>query len=291
MVKLPGKLDHFDFVHKKRLLEEEPPNMPLLQEYLLAPLEESIEGYLSEQQSAYKQVTGENSEPQMSPRAAAAYSTETRKIVHPDFFLDLLRIQTNRSKRNNLVQDVPLHRRHLIWQVPEACLVRCLRKRRLLDAVLGTKTAAEAAGDQSPHPHATRGYTLISQALDYVSQELEKVPSESWTKDNIPLLVEKGTELWALLRAQLEPTVPPEAVDKKTEIAFSELVRWALVASDSAPPNKEVMEFLGREESLKRISTAASVARKAAEQPDWQPEGFDWSETKGRQVKKNQALR
>jgi glutamyl-tRNA synthetase len=282
MVKLPGKLDYFDFVHKKRLLEEEPPNMPLLQEYVLAQLEESMDRYLSQQQSAYKQSSGENGEPHMIPHAAAAYSTETRKIVKPEFFLDLLRLQTNRTKKNNSVSDVPAYRRHLIWQVPEPCLFRYLRKRRLLDAVLGTKTTAEVASDTSPHPLAARGYALISQVLDQMIQELEKVPPESWTKDNIPLSAEKGTELWALLSAQLEPNVPPGTVDKKIDIAFSELLRWALVASDSAPSNKEVMEFLGREESLKRISTAASVARKVAEQPDWQPEGFDWAESKGR---------
>ncbi|OIW33632.1 hypothetical protein CONLIGDRAFT_186026 [Coniochaeta ligniaria NRRL 30616] len=286
MVKLPGKLDHFDFFHKRRLLEEEPPNMALLQEYVLAPLEESIDKFLSRQISEKEPATGESTEPQMIPRAAAAYSTDTGKIVQPDFFLNLLRLQTNRTKKNNTVQDVPLHRRHLIWQVPEPFLVRALRKPRLLDAVLGTKTTAEVGSDTlPPRPLATRGYSLISQALDHVTRELEKVPPESWTRDNIPWSVEKGTELWALLSAQLEPNVPPETLDKKTQIAFSELVRWALVASDSAPSNKEVMAFLGRDESLKRISTAAGVARKVAEQPEWQPEGFDWTEaapTKGR---------
>lgn len=281
MVKLPGKLDHFDFIHKKRLLEEQPPNMPLLQQYVLAPLEEGIDKFLSQQQSAHELATGNKSElPQLVPRAAAAYSTSARKIVQPDFFLSLLRIQTNRAKKhNNSPADVPLHRRHLIWRVPERCLLRQLRRPRLLDAVLGTKTAA-ASDASSPHPLAARGYLLISQALDLVRRELETVPPEAWTGDALPLAAEKGTELWALLSAQLEGNVPPESVDKKTEIAFSELVRWALVASDSAPPNREVMEFLGREESLERIGTAAEVARRAAEEPDWQPEGFDWSEAK-----------
>lgn len=290
MVKLPGKLDHFDFIHKKRLLEEQPPNMPLLQKYVLAPLEESMDAFLSQQTSAHELATGNKSEPpQLVPRAAAAYSPETRKIVQPDFFLSLLRIQTNRGKKhNNSPADVPLQRRHLIWRVPERSLLRQLRRPRLLDAVLGTKTAAAS----EPHPLAARGYSLISQALDLVRRELENVPPQAWTRDGLPPTAEKGTELWALLSAQLEGNgVPPESVDKKTEIAFSELLRWALVASDSAPPNREVMEFLGREESLARIGAAAGVARRAAEEPDWQPEGFDWSEAKKEEVRKTQAPR
>lgn len=276
MVKLPGKLTHFDLAHKRRLLEEEHPNMPLLQEYVLAELEEGMNEYLSQQRSAYKQATGQDSEPHMTARAAAAYSPETGKIVKPDFFLELLRIQTGKTKRAKPMSDIPSHRRHLIWEVPEPYLARSLRKRSPLDSLLGTKAAAE--GDASPHPLATRGYELISKALCLVSRDLEKVPAESWTRDHIRPVAEKGTELWALLSPQLEAGAPPGTLEKRMDIAMSEMLRWALVASDSAPANRVLMEFLGREESLRRINKAADVARRAAEQPDWQPEGFCWSE-------------
>lgn len=276
MVKLPGKLLHLDFAHKRRLLEEEHPNMPLLQEYFLTELEEGTYRYLSQQQAAYKRATGEKSGPQMTPRAAAAYSTETRKIVEPDFFLDLVRRQTGNLRSSKPMSDVPAYRRHLIWQVPEPYLVRSLRNQRLLDTVLGTKPAAE--GDTSPHPLATRGYGLISRALDIERQWLEKVPPEAWARGEL-YPVGMGAELRTLLVAQFEEAdAVPETFDRKTKVATSNILRWALTASDAAPPNLEVMEFLGREESLKRISKAAAVARKVAEEPDWQPDGFYWSE-------------
>lgn len=276
MVKLPGKLTHFDFAHKRRLLEEEPPDMPLLQEYVLAELEEGMGRYLSQQRSAYKHATAQDGEPHMTARAAAAYSPETGKIVKPGFFLDLLRIQTGKQKRTKPMSDIPSYRRHLIWQVPEPYLARTLRKRSPLDSVLGPKAAADGAA--SLRLPDTRSYGLISKALDLVSRDLEKIPAESWTRDHINPVAEKGTELWALLSAQLEAGAPPGTVEKRMEVAMPEIMRWALAGSDSAPSNKVLMEFLGREESLTRIRTAAGVAQKAAEQPDWQPEGFCWSE-------------
>ena len=269
MVQMPGKLPHFDFAHKKALLEEESPNMPLLQEYVFKQLQESIAKYVSQQQSAYTQVSGTSSEaePKMVPRAAAAYSALSGQIVQPDFFLDLLRMQSKR--RNRSMEEVPLLCRHLIWQVPETFLVRRLRQQRLVDDLIGKEAAAA---------HPARACSLILQTLGHLQQSLENISPESWTRDNFSLSVEKGTELSLPLRAELEGSVSPETLDKKVNRAFSELLRWALMASDPGPPNNEVMEFLGREESLKRIRTAAEVAQKAAEQPDWQAQGFEWSD-------------
>jgi glutamyl-tRNA synthetase len=91
--------------------------------------------------------------------------------------------------------------------------------------------------------------------------------------------MDEQSEIRAVLAAQLKgPDVPPEKAAKMIEVAASEIMRWALMGSDPAPPNKQVMEFLGKEECLKRIRVAANVARKAANRPDWQPEGFDWVE-------------
>jgi glutamyl-tRNA synthetase len=294
MVKLPGKLTHFDFTHKKRLLEEEPPNMPLLQEYVIKELEEGIANYLSQQQSAYEEVTGEREGPQMTACAAAAYSPETRKIVEPSFFLDLLKLNTAKLKSSQPMAEFPAHSRHLIWQIPEPDLVRSLHKPRLLSAVLGVKVAATS--DNSPHPLSIRGYEVMSRALDLVRQWLESLPQEAWAKDDLNLPLETGSELRTLLCEQFEQAdVLQDTVDKKIQIATSEIMRWALVASDTAPPNKVLMGLLGREESLKRISKAARLAQKAAEEPDWVPEGFEWTvmQTRGREKRddKQQTLR
>src|SRR5205085_490985 len=117
--------------------------------------------------------------------------------------------------------------------------------------------------------------------LDIVAQRLEQYPPDApWTADEIPLSV---PEVWKLLSERLEPTATQEEgeVDgptRATSRVFGEILRWALVASDPSPANKMVAEFLGRDETLRRVKTAAEVASQTAEDPLWSPGGFRWLE-------------
>lgn len=255
MVQMPGKLPYFDFAHRRRLFEEDPPNMPLLQEYVFNQLEKSIAKHRSQQISAYAQKSGKTHEggPQLVPVAAAAYSVETGKIIQPEFFLKLLRMLS--TKNDGTMSMVPYHARHLIWEIPEPFLIERMHK--------SISSFVQVTGDPGLEKTAlidtAERYALAAQALENAYHDLEKVGRKSWRSENLS-----------------PPAAVEEAAGSKLHARLAQLLRWALVASDPAPPNKEVMEFLGRDETLKRIKTAASVARRAAQEPDWQPEGFDW---------------
>jgi glutamyl-tRNA synthetase len=262
VVQVPGKLPFFDFTHKHALLRETPPNMPLIQSLFVDPVEKGINEFLATQQASSDPASATSGEsgPRMHPRAAAAYSAETGRIVDPEFFLDLVRQLADYGlNMGNVAQKT----RHLIWEIPFENLRNAMTTSRAEDSAPGAPFVIETAA-----------------ILDLVRRKLELVGPESWTADRLREVLKGEVEPEVSAALALEGVRDPEPRNSQDQPPVRSIhtpLRRALLGNDSGPKNVDVMVFLGREESLKRLKTAADMARKLAYQPDWEPEkGFTW---------------
>lgn len=219
--------------------------------HFIAPLEATIYDLISGQEQGASDGIAASSPLVLRPVAAAGHSAEDKKIVNPEFLVRLLlshrhstgtksdsvsKIYLTDSKRT--VSD----HKYIIFELPKSILADRIRE--------GVLPRYWAEGE-------VQAYSSAYEFLMTAKRELEGLGEDIWVDD--------GTNLKTKLNGILAQSSPDALHNERQRCStfFWAVLRWSLLGSESGISDIHAMRLLGREETLKRLETAAEVARRA----------------------------
>ncbi|KAK0722541.1 hypothetical protein B0T26DRAFT_643346 [Lasiosphaeria miniovina] len=242
------KLFHLQKEHVRHLIDNETPDEALLETYLLGPISTVLEGT-----EAAKEAVATDSAPaaeadgidpdligELVPALRGAGAEETQRR---DYILGLLRISSN-TPSTDLAQFVG-DNRYAFWEIPQPVLAAAISQafagKSLAEGVASAAAAAAAAA-------------TANAAVNHLLARLRREDEASWT----PAALKPLVDAWCR-----EVSQPAEGGAKSGSEGFKAL-RWALLAGQHGPPLAALMCLMGKQETVRRLETAALVAAEAA---------------------------
>lgn len=238
------KLHYLQKWHTKRLLEQEPPDWPNLERYICEPIENFIRSHVTQSQEHAK-LDSELATPLQYLTKSGEGNEDIRKEGH-QYILKAVRAVSlvDLSKLEEFVLDEG----HwgLFWRPSKESLE--LSAGQFQDKLRSAdSTDLMFAADNRP--------VAAGEALGHLRDVLSAVPEEDWNETTLGPVVQA---------ASVELTIEP------ANGGGYHLFRWALLCATKSPGISGVMEVLGREETLRRLTLAQQVAeRPVTRSPDF----------------------
>lgn len=237
------KLSHLQKEHIRHLIDSETPNEPLLETYLLDPINKVLENAEAVKEAAATDSApaaeadgiGPDSIGELVPALSGAGPDEAQRR---DYILGLLRISSN-TPSTDLTRFVG-DNRYAFWEIPQPVLVAAISQ------AVAVKPSAEGV---APTAAATAN-AAVNQLLACLRRE----DKASWT----PAALKPLVDAWCR-----EVSQPAEGGAKSGSEGFKAL-RWALLAGQHGPPLAALMCLMGKQETVRRLEAAALVAASEA---------------------------
>lgn len=218
------KLPHFQKQHTRRLLAEDPPNIPLLTEHLVVPARTIIENTES---TRLETDSAANSD--LGALGALVPSMDSALGNPEDYILKALKI--SRSPASDL-EDVVRDNRYLFWTVPRQVLENRSNAAQMENLALEKSPATAAA------------------CIGFLETEFKNRPGP-WMAENLNAILKK-------ISASI--TFQDTTSGRSVGSGGYNFLRWALCGRDNGPALGDVMDLLGREETMRRLELARKVA-------------------------------
>ncbi|KAL1871450.1 hypothetical protein VTK73DRAFT_2058 [Phialemonium thermophilum] len=228
-----GKLPYFQKQHTKRLLAEEPPNMDLLTAHFIRPIEGIIKS-MEEARLAKRSYSG--FDVSLLGDMVAQLESEPAGPQHRV----LKALKANKPSISTL-EDFVKDNKYLFWAVPQQVL-----KARLEGLHLRDSSLEEGSGKRE---------ATLEEVMAFFKRKFERFAGIWASQDLTP----------AIKQAAASVTFVDTETGRKMESGGYKLLRWSLLGGDSGPGLGDVMEILGRDETLRRVEYSRKTADTWAE--------------------------
>jgi hypothetical protein len=234
------KLAAFQTSHLKHLLNQEHPDMPVLEEALLEPMANFIQEIELKRNAAIsetiKSATGE-----MSLNISDLGSPITEMGTTDSAMKYLFATYKSNAKRYSAAQDLIIENPSLFWRIkPE------IYERNIAPLINSNSIRAES-GVSEQFSHKRSKEIDLRQIFNLIQSKISGLEAENWTESN----------LQGLLEQSILPEIAQTGMPNSSAVMYG-IIRYALLGIADAPskPAKVQLCLLGKDEVLDRFGVA-----------------------------------